>query len=72
MKEVMRRGRLGLAPTMLGAMLLALGVSAASALAVNPDPPACDGGTCHHAGECGTKCICNLHDSKCYDNTAVE
>jgi hypothetical protein len=57
-------------PSALLAVLIALGASVTSVYA--GDPPACDGEPCDMQWECGTKCICNPHALKCFDNTEVE
>lgn len=70
MMRVWRKGRAGLAPAMLAAMVLALGVSAGAVRA--GDPPFCEGHPCDEDSDCGSKCTCNEHSQVCLDNTETE
>lgn len=60
-------GKIAAVVTMIGA----LGLSASAARA-SDGPPACDGEPCDQQWECGTKCVCNPHALKCFDNTTAE
>ena len=60
--------RLGLAPLLLLAMLVAVGTSS---VGLRADTPTCDGHNCNPdvSNDCGSKCICNSVDRICLDNT---